>query len=223
MTMLEVRDVSKSYQTAAGPLPVLNGVSLTLQRGDAAAVMGPSGSGKSTLLHVLGALDPPDSGEVLLNGRNPFSMKEAEQARFRNGAVGFLFQDHCLLPQLNLLENVLTPTLVGDPAPDAVARARMLLDQVGLGGRLDHLPSQLSGGEKQRAALARALIRRPLLLLCDEPTGNLDQASAETVAALLSRLHQEQNTILIVVTHSRDLASRFEKRFQMVGGRLLPL
>ena len=223
MTMLEVRDVRKSYQTTAGPLHVLNGVSLTLQRGDAAAVMGPSGSGKSTLLHILGALDPPTSGEVLLDGRNPFSMKEAEQARFRNGAVGFLFQDHCLLPQLNLLENVLTPTLVGAPAPDAVARARMLLDQVGLGGRLDHLPSQLSGGEKQRAALARALIRRPLLLLCDEPTGNLDQASAETVAELLSRLHQEQNTILIVVTHSRDLASRFEKRFQMAGGRLLPL
>ncbi len=143
-------------------------------------MMGPSGSGKSTLLYIIGALEPPTSGTVTLDGQNPFRLAERELAAFRNQKIGFIFQDHCLLPQCSVLENVLTPTLVAGADHDDVERARSLLDQVGLSERLDHRPSELSGGEKQRVALARALIRQPLLLLCDEPTGNLDRHSAES-------------------------------------------
>jgi lipoprotein-releasing system ATP-binding protein len=218
--MLEVRDLCKEYPAAAGPLQVLSGIGLRLGRGESAAVMGPSGSGKSTLLHILGALDTPTSGSVELDGLNPFALGEAALARFRNGRVGFMFQDHCLLPQCTVLENVLAPTFVGEPLPDAVPRARTLLEEVGLGGRMSHRPAQLSGGEKQRTALARALIRKPLLLLCDEPTGNLDRAAAENVASLLLQLHREQNTILVVVTHSQDLAAHFGQQFRMAAGRL---
>jgi lipoprotein-releasing system ATP-binding protein len=198
----------------------LNTVSLQFQRGDAAAVMGPSGCGKSTLLYVLGALDAPDSGTIALDGVNPFSLSERETAKFRNRKVGFVFQDHCLLPQCTVLENVLTPTLVSEEKADYIARARALLEKVGLSARLDHLPSELSGGEKQRVAIARALICEPVLLLCDEPTGNLDRASAEQVAQILLDLQREQKTILILVTHSAELAARFPRRFQLVNRRL---
>ena len=186
-----------------------------LARGEAAAIMGPSGSGKSTLLYILGALEPPTSGTVRLDGRNPFELPEKELAAFRNKQIGFLFQDHCLLPQCTVLENVLVPTLVAEPGPHHVERARLLLDQVGLTDRLEHRPAELSGGEKQRVALARALIREPLLLLCDEPTGNLDRHSAEAVADLLLELHRKQQTILVVVTHSLELASRFPSRYEL--------
>src|SRR5262249_43286152 len=145
--------------------------------------MGPSGSGKSTLLHILGALDPPTSGTITLGGSNPYRLQERQLAAFRNEKVGFVFQDHCLLPQCTVLENVLTPTFGAQSKNDFIARARSLLDQVGLSERLDHRPAELSGGEKQRVALARALINEPALLLCDEPTGNLDPRSAETVAS----------------------------------------
>jgi lipoprotein-releasing system ATP-binding protein len=187
--------------------------------------MGPSGSGKSTLLYILGALDAPSSGSVTLDGQDPFAMNEREQAAFRNRRIGFVFQDHSLLPQCSVLENVLAPTLVA-PAGDGAARddetrARALLTQVGLADRLDHRPAELSGGEKQRAALARALIRNPLLLLCDEPTGNLDRAAADTVADLLLELHAARQTILVVVTHSATLAAKFPVRYEMVGGALL--
>jgi lipoprotein-releasing system ATP-binding protein len=178
--------------------------------------MGPSGSGKSTLLYVLGALDPPTSGQVTLDGTNPFVLPEKDQAAFRNKRIGFLFQDHCLLPQCTVLENVLVPTLVAAPDNHAVERARLLLDQVGLSDRLDHRPAELSGGEKQRVALARALIREPLLLLCDEPTGNLDRRSAATVADLLLELHAKQKTILVVVTHNPELAARFPARYELL-------
>jgi lipoprotein-releasing system ATP-binding protein len=223
--VLEATNLSKSYPTPRGPLPVLSGVSLSLARGDAVAIMGPSGSGKSTLLYILGTLEPPSSGRLSVDGRDPFALRERELAAFRNRTVGFVFQDHSLLPQCSVLENVLTPTLVGAPAAgeDARtidARARGLLSQVGLGERLDHRPAELSGGEKQRAALARALIRQPLLLLCDEPTGNLDRASAAAVADLLLDLHARQQTILIVVTHSAALAERFAVRYELVGGEL---
>jgi lipoprotein-releasing system ATP-binding protein len=181
--------------------------------------MGPSGSGKSTLLYILGALEPPTQGQVTLDGQDPFALPEKELAAFRNRRVGFLFQDHCLLPQLTTLENVLTPTLVGDSA-NARERAESLLASVGLSERLHHRPTELSGGEKQRAALARALIMRPTLLLCDEPTGNLDQDSAETVAQLLLDLHRQQETILVVVTHSAELAARFPLRYRMTGKNL---
>ena len=214
--MLEVTNVAKDYPTPRGPLAVLSGISLTLSRGEAAAVTGPSGSGKSTLLHIIGALDPPSSGSVQLDGINPFELEEKALAGFRNRKIGFVFQDHCLLPQCSVLENVLIPTLVGQSANEHAERARALLEQVGLTGRIDHRPAELSGGEKQRVALARALINEPLLLLCDEPTGNLDRKSAELVASLLFELHQRQKTILIVVTHSADLAAKFPIRYEMV-------
>src|SRR5262245_29596437 len=192
--MLQVSAVSKRYSTPRGPLEVLSDVTFALSPGDAAAVTGPSGSGKSTLLYILGALDSPTSGTVTLDGQNPHALREREQAAFRNQRIGFVFQDHSLLPQCSVLENVLAPTLVAPPdggQPAAYeSRARELLTQVGLGERLEHRPAELSGGEKQRAALARALIRNPLLLLCDEPTGNLDRASADGVASLLLDLHQ---------------------------------
>jgi len=182
--------------------------------------MGPSGSGKSTLLSILGTLDSPTSGSVELDGQNPFTLAEPDLARFRNERIGFVFQDHCLLPQCTVLENVLIPTLVAAPDPGYQPRARKLLEQVGLGARLDHLPSQLSGGEKQRVAIARALIRQPLLLLCDEPTGNLDRNSAAAAASLLLDLHREQKTILILVTHSEKLAGLVPERFELLDGRL---
>jgi lipoprotein-releasing system ATP-binding protein len=201
---------------------VLSGVSLVLKRGDAAAIMGPSGAGKSTLLYIAGGLEPPTSGAVTLDGANPYQLGEKELAAFRNRKIGFIFQDHCLLPQCSVLENVLIPTLVGDEDADAPRRARELLEQVGLADRLDHRPAELSGGEKQRVALARALIRRPHLLLCDEPTGNLDEASAEMVALLLMELHARQQTMLIVVTHSAALAARFPLRYELRHANLYP-
>ena len=223
--MLIADRLSKSYRTPRGELPILADVSLTVDRGAAVAIMGPSGSGKSTLLYILGALDPPSSGTVTLDGRNPYQLGEREQAAFRNQRIGFVFQDHSLLPQCSVLENVLAPTLVAPPSErDATSdeqRARELLAQVGLGERLDHRPGELSGGEKQRAAIARALIREPLLLLCDEPTGNLDRASADNVAALLLDMHARRRTILVVVTHSAALAERFPVRYEMSGGELV--
>jgi lipoprotein-releasing system ATP-binding protein len=219
--MLNVDHVSREYPTAAGPLRILEHVSFSMNAGDAAAIMGPSGSGKSTLLYILGALDRPTSGTVTLAGENPFTLPPGELATFRNRRIGFVFQDHALLPQCSVLENVLVPTLVGAPDGDAPARARQLLDRVGLGGRLDHRPAQLSGGERQRAAIARALVRQPQLLLCDEPTGNLDATSAETVASLLFELHAAQQTMLVVVTHSEALASRFPIRFDLTQRTLV--
>lgn len=215
--MIEVTKLSKDYPTPRGPLPVLSDVSFRLSRGEAAAIMGPSGSGKSTLLHILGTLDTPSSGTVTLDGADPFQLDEKSLAAFRNEKIGFVFQDHCLLPQCSVLENVLTPTLVARSNNDSEARARALLDQVGLSERLDHRPAELSGGEKQRVALARALINEPVLLLCDEPTGNLDHKSAENVASLLLELHSRQKTILVVVTHSADLAARFPVSYEMTG------
>jgi lipoprotein-releasing system ATP-binding protein len=224
--MLEISEVSKEYPSPRGPLTVLAGVSLSLKRGDAAAIMGPSGAGKSTLLYIAGGLEPPTAGRVTLDGSDPYRIGEKELAAFRNQKIGFLFQDHCLLPQCSVLENVLIPTLVGrDAARDRAAyprRARELLGQVGLGERLDHRPSELSGGEKQRVSLARALIRQPLLLLCDEPTGNLDESAAGVVADLLLELHRRQETILIVVTHSGDLAARFPMRYELRHANLHP-
>jgi lipoprotein-releasing system ATP-binding protein len=220
--LLKATGLTKEYPTPRGPLAVLTDVSLSLNPGEAAAIMGPSGSGKSTLLYILGALDAPSSGSVTLDGQNPFALGEREQAAFRNKSIGFVFQDHSLLPQCSVLENVLAPTLVAPPgSKDDQSRARELLVQVGLGDRLDHRPGELSGGEKQRAAVARALIRDPLLILCDEPTGNLDKASADTVATLLLDLHAKRNTMLIVVTHSAALAERFPIRYEMNGGTLV--
>jgi len=219
--MLEAKNIGKSYATPTGAIKVLDSISVEWKRGEAVSIMGPSGSGKSTLLYILGVLDQPSTGSLRLEGQDPFAMDEKQQAVFRNRRVGFLFQDHCLLPQCSVLENVLAPTLVdGRPHPDTVARGKALLDQVGLSGRLDHRPGQLSGGEKQRAALARALIREPLLLLCDEPTGNLDHKAADSVAGLLLELNARQKTILVIVTHNAELADRFPVRLEMFDHNL---
>jgi lipoprotein-releasing system ATP-binding protein len=218
--VLNIDNVSKEYPTPRGPLRVLSNVSLSLNKGDAVSIMGPSGSGKSTLLYLVGALEPPTSGTITVDGQNPFELNEKQLAAFRNRQIGFVFQDHCLLPQCSVLENVLTPTLVSNNGADATARARTLLEQVGLKDRLDHRPAALSGGERQRVSLARALITRPQLLLCDEPTGNLDHQSAEVVASLLMDLHKQQETILIVVTHSAELAARVPIRYHLVDQQL---
>jgi lipoprotein-releasing system ATP-binding protein len=218
--VLEVLNLTKIYPTPQRPLTVLDSVSFSLRRGDAASIMGPSGSGKSTLLYIVGALEPPSSGTVVLDGQNPYALPAKSLALYRNRHTGFVFQDHCLLPQCSVLENVLVPALVSAQDNAVEARARALLDQVGLSDRLDHRPSELSGGEKQRVAIARALIQEPELVLCDEPTGNLDRDSAMKVADLLFELHERHKSILIVVTHSLQLAERFPIRFELAGKNL---
>lgn len=220
---LVVADVSKSYPIRTGSLSVLRDVSFSLDRGQALAVMGPSGSGKSTLLHILGTLDTPTSGTVTLEGANPFALRERELAAFRNRRIGFVFQDHHLLPQCSVLENVLIPTLVSrDTRPaDTESYARQLLERVGLAGRMDHRPAELSGGERQRVAVARALVLKPILLLADEPTGNLDQKTAQSVGELLMELHRQENNILVVVTHSAELAKLLPRTAEMADGGLV--
>ncbi len=218
---LQVDHLCEDYPTRSGPLPVLRDIALEIQRGEAVAVMGPSGSGKSTLLHLLGTLDRPTSGTVRLESADPFTLPERLLADFRNRHIGFVFQDHHLLPQCSVLENVLIPTLVGRDDPAQVqARARHLLERVGLSERLEHRPAELSGGERQRVAVARALIHHPVLLLADEPTGNLDRRSARVVGQLLLELHREENNILIVVTHSQELADTFPQTLVMDDGSL---
>jgi lipoprotein-releasing system ATP-binding protein len=218
--LLQVSQLTKTYPTVRGALPILTDVSFSLSRGDAASIMGPSGSGKSTLLYIVGALEPPTRGRVTLDGTDPFALDEQKQAAFRNSQVGFVFQDHLLLPQCTVLENVLVPTLVSAPDATVTERARVLLEQVGLRDRMDHRPAELSGGERQRVALARALIRQPPLVVCDEPTGNLDRGSAETITALLFELHQQQNSVLLIVTHNPELATRCPIRYRLDNQQL---
>lgn len=215
--MLIASNLSKQYETARGPVRILDNVSLEVKRGESVAIMGPSGCGKSTLLYMLGALERPSSGTVTLDGKDPYSLNDAQQSAFRNKHVGFVFQDHLLLPQLSALDNVLAPTLVSrEPAAvDPASRARELLDAVGLSTRIDHRPGELSGGERQRVSIARALIQQPSVVLCDEPTGNLDRASAEAVADLLVDLQRRQPIVLVVVTHSAPLAARFPRRYEL--------
>jgi len=218
--LLQVQNLAKQYPTFRGPLPILSDVSFSLSRGDAASIVGPSGSGKSTLLYIIGALEPPTAGTVTLEGINPFALPERTLASFRNRKVGFVFQDHLLLPQCTVLENVLVPTLVSEPDAAVNERAVSLLDHVGLKARMDHRPAELSGGERQRVALARALIQQPPLVLCDEPTGNLDRGSADTVATLLFELQRQQNNILVIVTHNLELAARCPIRCRLKDQRL---
>jgi lipoprotein-releasing system ATP-binding protein len=221
MSLLQVEHVSKQYPTRGEPLVVLRDVSLALDRGENAAILGPSGSGKSTLLSIVGALEPASGGSVVLDGQNPATLAEPALATFRNRKIGFVFQDHHLLPQCSVLENVLTPTVAtGRTSAEDVDRARMLLDRVGLADRLDHRPGELSGGEKQRVALARALIRTPLLLLADEPTGNLDRTTAARVGELMLELQRQEQTMLIVVTHSVRLAEMMGRRLELDDGVL---
>jgi lipoprotein-releasing system ATP-binding protein len=221
--LLRAESIQKTYPTRSGDLIVLQDVDLALEPGQSAVVMGPSGSGKSTLLNILGTLDPPTQGTVSIDGENPYTLNGDRLAGFRNRRIGFVFQEHHLLPQCNVLDNVVLPTLAHGGSDDAVARACDLLERVGLQDRRDHLPSELSGGERQRVALARALINRPRLVLADEPTGNLDRRTADRIGELLSQLHQDEKAVLVVVTHSEALADRFQFRYELEDGRLVPV
>jgi lipoprotein-releasing system ATP-binding protein len=220
---LVVENIVKEYPTPAEPLRVLSGVSFSLRRGENLAILGPSGSGKSTLLSILGTLEPPTSGKVLLARENPFNLDETGLAEFRLENVGFVFQEHHLLPQCTVLENVLVPFLAdGAATSDDQRRATELLARVGLSERLTHRPAELSGGERQRVAIARALVREPTLLLADEPTGNLDRTTAASIAKLLIELQAERSAILVVVTHSEALAASLQQRMELDSGRLVP-
>ncbi len=211
---IKVANLSKDY----GPVQVLRNISFGFTGGVSVAITGPSGSGKSTLLHVVGTLEKPNSGRVEINNIDPFMLSEPELAKYRNAVIGFVFQDHYLLPQYSVLENVLVPTFAFKQQPDATERARELLRRVGLTHRLTHRPGELSGGERQRVAIARALINQPDILLCDEPTGSLDSTTAETIADLLFELHDVERNTLIVVTHNLELASRCQQHLQLVDG-----
>jgi lipoprotein-releasing system ATP-binding protein len=221
---LKVTDLCKEYVTAAGPLTVLKSVNLTLHSGDSLAVTGPSGSGKSSLLFVLGGLECPTQGSVRLRGRDVFAANETELAAWRQQSVGFVFQEHHLLPQCTVLENVLIPRLAGPgTTPEDLSRATKLLERVGLQQRIEHRPTQLSGGERQRVAVCRALINQPALLLADEPTGNLDRENADSIGSLLLELSRDAGSVLICVTHSTDLAARFPRRAELRDGVLSPM
>ncbi len=220
MPTLTVEKISKSYDSPGGTLQVLCDVDLSIDCGQAAVIMGPSGCGKSTLLNILGSLEQPTGGRITLDNVDPTTLDEKGLAAFRNRSIGFVFQDHHLLPHLTVLENTMLPALVGSSGEVDESRARELLAKVGLADRLEHLPAEISGGERQRAAIARALMNRPKLVLADEPTGNLDRVSADRVADMLQSLHREQNVVLILVTHSEPFARRFDKRYELLEGRL---
>ncbi|HEX6961421.1 MAG TPA: ABC transporter ATP-binding protein [Lacipirellula sp.] len=222
MPTLLAEALTKSYPIADGEIVVLREASLALERGESAAILGPSGSGKSTLLSIFGTLEFPTSGNYKLADIAPFTLGEPELAKFRSRHIGFVFQDHHLLPQCTVIENVLVPLLAdGAASKEDVERAEALLTRVGLTERMNHRPAQLSGGERQRAALARALLRNPTLLLADEPTGNLDRSTAAAIADLMLELQREHNAILIAVTHSSALAERLQRRYEIDAGRLI--
>jgi lipoprotein-releasing system ATP-binding protein len=222
MPDLIVDNVVKEFPTRADPLVVLRGASFSLSAGENLAILGPSGSGKSTLLYIIGTLDRATSGRVELLGQDVTQISEPQLADFRNERIGFVFQEHYLLPQCSVLENVLVPTIAkGAANSQAVERAKMLLERVGLSQRIDHRPAELSGGERQRVAIARALIHSPALLLADEPTGNLDRTSAAAVGQLLLEMQRTENTMLVIVTHSEQLASLFGRRMEIDEGRLV--
>ena len=212
---IKISNLSKDF----GSVKVLQNVSFSFTSGTSVAITGPSGSGKSTLLHIIGTLEEPSAGRVEINGTDPFKLSEPELARYRNAVIGFVFQDHYLLPQYSVLENVLVPTLAFKQDADATQRAHQLIQRVGLADRKSHRPGQLSGGERQRVAIARALINQPNILLCDEPTGNLDTATTETIANLLFELHSAEKNMLVVVTHNLALAARFDQHLQLMDGK----
>jgi ABC-type lipoprotein export system ATPase subunit len=222
--LLKLIDISRHFDAveSTGDVQVLHRITLEVQRGESLAITGPSGSGKSTVLNIIGTLDRPSSGHVLLEGKDLSQLDDIQLAALRNRHIGFVFQSHFLLPQCTVLENVLVPTLAGPPASrdGAEQRAKQLLERVGLGPRLAHRPGQLSGGERQRVAVVRALINQPKLLLADEPTGALDRASAHDLTELLVDLNREQGVTLIVVTHALDLARRMGRVLELRDGTL---
>ena len=223
MPDLLIEQLCKSYEIRNESLSILRDISFQMSAGENLGIVGPSGSGKSTLLYIIGTLEKPTSGQIQMDGQNPFNLSETSLAAFRNEQIGFIFQDHHLLPQLSAIENILIPTLAhGRPSTEQTARAHQLLDRVGLADRRHHLPSELSGGERQRVAIARALIHEPKLLLADEPTGNLDRSTAESVTDLLLDIQQnsQPQTMMIVVTHSSALANRLQRCYELDQGQL---
>ncbi len=222
MSGLMVAGLSKSYTLGDTRLDVLRDLSLQMNPGESIAIVGPSGCGKSTLLHLLGTLESPDSGDIEIDGVSPFKLAEGQLAQFRNLKIGFIFQDHHLLPQLTVLENVMVPALARGAADDKDRmRATDLLSQVELADRMTHLPSELSGGQRERVAIARSLFCKPTLLLADEPTGNLDRRTAERMTGLLLELQQQSNAILVIVTHSDTMAAAMGRRAELIDGKLI--
>ena len=221
---ISVKQLVKHFDTPSGPLNILDGIDLQLGKGESLAIVGPSGSGKSTLLHIVGTLDTPSGGTVELLGEDPFDLDEPRLAAFRNRHIGFVFQEHHLLPQLSAWENVVLPSVAaGEGSDETGKRARDLLDRVGLGARQDHRPGQLSGGERQRVAVARALLNRPSILLADEPTGSLDRVNAESIGKLLLELQQQENITLVCVTHNDELAGWFGRQVRLDQGKLVEI
>ena len=222
--MIRAKKVCKTYQSPAGPLPVLRDLDLEVGASESASIVGPSGSGKTTLLNLLGALDRPSSGSIEVDGKVVSKLDEKAAAHFRNRSIGFIFQLHYLLPQCSALDNVLVPRLTGDweePANETRQRAEKLLDEVGLRDRMEYRPYQLSGGEQLRVAIARSLINQPKIILADEPTGSLDPATGERIAELLIRSNRGRNVALVVVTHNLGLAGRMQKSYRLDEGRLI--
>ena len=222
MSELELVQITREFPTRGEPLEILKGIDLVLSGSDNLAIVGPSGSGKSTLLHIMGTLDQPSSGTFQLDGVNPFELADDELARFRNKQIGFIFQDHHLLPQLSVLENVLVPAIaLGRPDAGSLERAHVLIDRVGLTGRLSHRPAELSGGERERVAVARSLVHNPTLVLADEPTGNLDRSNARQIAELLLEMQAEEEMILVVVTHNMEMAGMLNQQRELDDGKLV--
>lgn len=224
MALVSVQNLHKAYPTAGGgSLSVLAGVNLEIEEGEVLAIVGASGSGKSTLLHLIGALDRPDEGKVIFDGREVFGRSDEDLARFRNDSIGFVFQFHHLLPEFTALENVAMPALIGRTGlAEARARAGTLLELMGLSGRADHVPSELSGGEQQRVAVARALMNEPRMVLADEPTGNLDVKTSARLHEELANLSREMGQTFVIVTHNPDLAARADRVLSLEAGVLVP-
>lgn len=219
---VEIRNLCKDYAMGDGVLSALKGVDLVVRNGELLAITGESGSGKSTLLHLLGALDTPTSGELLIAGQSPFAGSDKKVSQFRNGHIGFVFQHNNLLPEFDALENVMMPALIAEERQsDARKRAEQLLQRVGLGSRLKHFPGQMSGGEQQRVAIARALINNPVLLLADEPSGNLDSRNAQNIHTLFAEVNAEFKTTVVVVTHNAEFARSLPRRIEMRDGRVV--
>ncbi len=220
--MIKVKDVKKSFFNDGTEISVLKDISFEIESGEVVSIMGPSGIGKSTLLNIMGTLEQPDGGEICYNNQEPFKLNEKEIARFRNTHIGFVFQFHHLLPEFTALENVLIPTLIyGNKfTPENEQRATDILERVGLGSRIHHRPAALSGGERQRVAVARALINNPLVVLADEPSGNLDVQNSAMLIELLLELNEKYRTTFIIATHNPDIAARSHKLLLLDNGRI---